>query len=320
MFKSSSSFKRLPVKLKRIFQLAILFICSTSTIQVMARDLAEIQAEGVLRHLGVPYANFVSQYAEGNKVNHSGLDIELMQNFAEHLGVKYEFVPAQWTSVFGMLTGRNGQFVDNKVVYSKPEPIVGDIIANGLTILDWRSELVDFSDDYFPSAVWLVARTESSLTPIKPSDSLFDDIKMVRGLLKDRDILAMKQSCLDPDLYDLYQTQANVILPTKQLQLNEMVPFLLNIQAEATLLDVADSLIAIEKWPNKIKVIGPISEDQRMAVGFRKNSPELRAVFNQYLKQIRADGSYNQLVRKYYPTVFHYYQDYFETAAVGDQN
>ncbi len=302
------------MKVRLILQFTLLLLCGISSTNLMARDLVEIQAEGVLRHLGVPYANFVSQYVEGNKVNHSGLDIELMQNFAEHIGVKYEFVPAQWTSVFGMLTGRNGQFIDNKVVYSSPEPIVGDIIANGLTILDWRRELVDFSDDYFPSAVWLVARTESELSPIKPSDSLFDDIRMVRELLKDRDILAMKQSCLDPDLYDLEGAQANVILPAKQLQLNEMVPFLLNIEAEATLLDVADSLIAIEKWPNKIKVIGPISEDQKMAIGFRKDSPQLRAAFNDYLKQIRADGSYNRLVKKYYPTVFHYYQDYFETS------
>lgn len=305
------------MKVRLILQFTLLLLCGISSTNLMARDLVEIQAEGVLRHLGVPYANFVSQYVEGNKVNHSGLDIELMQNFAEHIGVKYEFVPAQWTSVFGMLTGRNGQFIDNKVVYSPPEPIVGDIIANGLTILDWRRELVDFSDDYFPSAVWLVARTESELSPIKPSDSLFDDIRMVRELLKDRDILAMKQSCLDPDLYDLEGAQANVILPAKQLQLNEMVPFLLNIEAEATLLDVADSLIAIEKWPNKIKVIGPISEDQKMAIGFRKDSPQLRAAFNEYLKQIRADGSYNRLVKKYYPTVFHYYQDYFETATLG---
>ncbi|MCG9728490.1 transporter substrate-binding domain-containing protein [Shewanella sp. Isolate13] len=282
----------------------------------MARDLAEVKAEGVLRHLGVPYANFVSQYSEGNKITHSGLDIELMQNFARHLGVEYQFIPATWTTVFGMLTGRNGQFINNRVVYGEPEPIIGDVIANGFTVLDWREEIVAFSDDYFPSAVWLVARTESELNPINPSGSELDDVLTVKKMLRQRDIIAMKQSCLDPDLYDLYGTQANVILPAKQLQLNEMVPFLLSVKAEATLLDVADSLIAIDKWPNEIKIIGPISEEQRMAVGFRKDSPQLRQAFNQYLKQIRADGSYNKLVKKHYPTVFHYYQDYFDKAAL----
>ncbi|MCL1109002.1 transporter substrate-binding domain-containing protein [Shewanella schlegeliana] len=296
--------------------LLVLFFFWVFASQAMARDLAEIKAEGVLRHLGVPYANFVSQYSEGNKVTHSGLDIELMQDFARHLGVEYQFVPATWRTVFGMLTGRNGQFINNSVVYGEPEPIIGDVIANGFTILDWREEIVAFSDDYFPSAVWLVARTESELNPIKPSGSALDDVFMVKEMLRQRDIIAMKQSCLDPDLYDLYDTQANVILPTKQLQLNEMVPFLLSVEAEATLLDVADSLIAIDKWPNEIKIIGPISEEQRMGVGFRKDSPQLRQAFNQYLKQIRADGSYNKLVKKHYPTVFHYYRDYFDKAAL----
>ena len=304
------------MKSRFIIQLVIFIFSGVLASQVMARDLAEIKAEGVLRHLGVPYANFVSQYSEGNKITHSGLDIELMQNFANYLGVEYEFVPAKWTDVFGKLTGHNGQFINNQVVYGEPEPIVGDVIANGLTILDWREELVDFSDDYFPSAVWLVARTSSDLNPITPTGSTLEDVALVKGLLKKRDILAMKQSCLDPDLYNLYATQANVILPVKQLQLNEMVPFLLSIEAEATLLDVADSLIAIEKWPNAIKIIGPISEDQRMAIGFRKNSPQLRQAFNAYLKMIRADGSYNKLVKKHYPTVFHYYQKYFEQAVV----
>ncbi|MGS0690013.1 transporter substrate-binding domain-containing protein [Shewanella sp. 0m-4] len=297
--------------------LLVLFFFWVSASQVMARDLAEIKAEGVLRHVGVPYANFVSQYTEGNKISHSGLDIELMQNFAEHLGVEYQFVPAQWTTVLGKLTGRNAQFIDKQIVYGESMPIAGDIIGNGLTTLDWRKEVIDFSDDYFPSAVWLVARTGSELKPIKPTGSTLKDVAMVKELLKGRDILAMEQSCLEPDLYDLHLTQANIILPTKQLQLNEMVPFLLTIEAEATLLDVADSLIAIDKWPNSIKIIGPISEDQRMAIGFRKNSPQLREAFNQYLKQIRLDGSYNRLVKKYYPTVFHYYQNYFEQSAAG---
>ncbi|ACA88537.1 transporter substrate-binding domain-containing protein [Shewanella woodyi] len=293
--------------------LLMIFLIGSSG-QLLARDLDEIKAEGVLRHIGVPYANFVAKYTEGNKVTHSGLDIELMQNFAKYLGVDYQFIPATWTTVFGKLTGVNGQFVDNKVVYSSPQLIEGDVMAHGVTILDWRKEIIDFSDDYFPSAVWLIARTSSDLIPIKPSGSLTEDIIAVKSLIKGRDVLAMKQSCLDPDLYDLYLTQANVILPTKQLQLNEMVPAMLNDEAETTLLDVADSLIALEKWPSEIKVIGPISEEQRMAMGFRKDSPKLRKAFNQYLKQIRADGSFNELVKKYYPSAFHYYNNYFSQA------
>ncbi|MGB5445339.1 MAG: ABC transporter substrate-binding protein, partial [Psychromonas sp.] len=81
--------------------------------QASARDLAEIQAAGVLRHIGIPYANFVTHYKLGDKVINGGMDTELMKDFAAHLGVKYEYVPATWTTVIGLLTGNNAQYIDN---------------------------------------------------------------------------------------------------------------------------------------------------------------------------------------------------------------
>ena len=71
------------------------------------------------------------------------------------------------------------------------------------------------------------------------------------------------------------------------------------------------ALIALEKWPGDIKVIGPISSLQEMAVGFSKDSPQLRAVFNKFLKDISADGTYLKLVLKYYPSILQYYENYF---------
>lgn len=277
-----------------------------------ARDLDEIRQDGVLRHLGVPYANFIATYDGPNGPAPGGLDVDLMRGFAAHLGLEYQYVPATWGTVFGQLTGSNALYVDNKVVRGPEQEIEGDIIANGATILPWRQSVVDFSTPYFPSAVWLVARSDSTLHPIKPTGSIGDDIAEVKRLMDDRTVLAMKQSCLDPDLYQLHQTKAQIILPKKERKLNEMVPAILNQDAESTLLDVPDSLIALEKWPGEIKVIGPVSKPQEMAVAFRKDSPKLRQAFNQYLDHIKADGTYLELVEKHYPTVFYFYQDFFE--------
>lgn len=281
------------------------------TYPLSARDLAEIKEAGVLRHIAVPYANFVFQYKEGDKMVEGGLDVELMRGFAKHLGVEYQFVKSKWTDMFGLLNGQNAKFIDRKVILGNKIAIQGDLIASGATVLEWRKELVDFSDSYFPSAVWLVSRSDSDLQPITPSGSMLVDIEQVKLKMKGRNILAMKQSCLDPDLYNLELTQANIILPVKALKLNEMVPAILNNDAESTLLDVADTLIALQKWSGEIKVIGPVSREQRMAVAFRKDSPQLRNAFNRYLKQIREDGSYNKMVKKYYPNVFHFYGSFF---------
>ena len=62
---------------------AMLFL--GSMLSANAQDLAEIRERGVLRHLGVPYARFITG-------NGDGLDVEIIQLFARHIGVRYEFV------------------------------------------------------------------------------------------------------------------------------------------------------------------------------------------------------------------------------------
>lgn len=292
-----------------IFTLTLLLFFSTTS---SARDLDDIKADGVLRHIGVPYANFVSQYKQGGETIESGLDVELMRGFAQHLGVRYKYVKASWENAFTLLNGESARYDNGQVVIGQhKQAIAGDVMANGATILEWRKQVVDFSDEYFPSAVWLIARSDSMLSPITPGNSINKDIIQVKALIKDVDVLAMKHSCLDPELYNLDETGANIILPNKARKLNEMVPAILNNDAETTLLDVPDTLIALQRWPGEIKVIGPISEEQRMAVAFRKNSPALRNAFNLYLRQLKKEGTYNQLVKKYYPSVFHFYGDFF---------
>ena len=44
-------------------------------------DLKQIKERGVIRHLGVPYANFVTGAGDG-------LDVEIIKLYAEEIGVK----------------------------------------------------------------------------------------------------------------------------------------------------------------------------------------------------------------------------------------
>ncbi|GMQ46820.1 transporter substrate-binding domain-containing protein [Vibrio sp. 10N] len=297
---------------RKTLGMAVVFSLSLASSLSFSMDLDEVKKRGVLRHLGVSYANFVS-YIDQNDLQYlSGLDVEIMQGFAKSLDLEYQYVPADWNNVFGKLTGQNTQFTNNQLVFGEKTPIEGDVIANGVTILEWRTQIADFSDDYFPSGVWLIAKSDSAMKPIHPSGEISQDIAQVKTLMRGKDVLAMEHSCLDPNLYNLYETGANIILPVEQRKLNEMVPAVLNSDAESTLLDVPDTLIALEKWPGQIKVIGPVSEDQRMGAVFRKESPKLRQAFNQYLLKIRKDGTYEQLVEKYYPSVFYFYGDYFK--------
>ncbi len=270
-----------------------------------AGDLDEIKQRGVLRHLGIPYANFVTGSGDG-------LDVELVQRFARHLGVRYEFVESDWFRVFGDLTGKDVKSGSDTV--TRQVPIRGDLIANGLTVIPWRQKLVDYSEPTFPSAVWLVARADSRTAPITESGSRQRDIAVTKGRIGRASLLVKEGTCLDPSLYDLTGKGLTIRNYTRSPNPNELVPAILNRDAEMTLLDVPDALMALEKWPGQIKVIGPISDAQIMAVGFRKSSPELRQAFNAFLESLKRDGTYASLVRKYYPAASRYFPEFFAAA------
>lgn len=289
--------------LRRLLLIALTTLTSAG---VLAQDLAEVKANGVLRHLGVPYAHFVT-----GGDSDPGLDVEVMRLFAKHLGVRYEYVKTDWKNVLGDLTGQMLESRPEGLVAVGSKPVKGDVIANGLTVLPPRQKIVDYSDPTFPSAVWLVATSKSKARPIKASGDMEKDIAETKKKMTQGSTLVMESTCLDPKLYDLKDKGYQLNYYTRSTNLNEMIPAVLNKDADMTLLDVPDILVALSKWPGKFKVIGPISNEQRMGAAFRKESPELRAAFNAFFAGIQKDGTYNKLVARYYPLAPRYFPDFF---------
>jgi len=273
-------------------------------VSTLADNLEDLKQHGVLRHLGVPYANFVSGAGDG-------MDVELMQQFADWLGVDYEYVQTDWSSAIGDLIGEKVTSRGGEIERLGSVPIKGDVIANGMTVIPWRQQVVLFGDPTFPTQVWLMSRADSPVRPIRPSSSLADDIVQTKSVLDGKTLLGKLDTCLDPSLYDIDRTGAKVSLFGGTL--NELAPALLNDESEFTLLDVPDALVALEKWPGKIKVIGPVSEPQDMAPAFRPEDKELRAAFNTFLAERKADGSFDALALKYYPFVADYFPDFVQS-------
>ena len=268
-------------------------------------DLDDVLKAGKLRHLAIPYANFVSNQGVG------GLDVELMQRFAAHLKVDYEYVKSCWATIIADLTGKTVRPRGDDVMVTGSSEVRGDVIATGFTVLPWRTKIVDFATASFPTGVWLIARADSNLQPVTPSGSIQRDIELAKAELQNHSVLALKDSCLDPGLYQLEKTGATIQLLDPQRDLDEMIPLVIARTVDSTLMDVPVALVALEKWPGEIKVVGPISTQQEMAPAFAKSSPRLRAAFEAFFKSLKADGTYQEMVARYYPTVFTYYPDFF---------
>jgi len=287
-------------KLKLIFTLVLTII----SFQSSAIDLPEIKAKGEIRHLGIPYANFVTGAGDG-------FDVELMQGFAKHIGVKYVLVYTDFYSVVKDLLGKSVSINNGQAVLEGNFPIKGDVISTGFTYLPWREQILLFSEPTFPSQVVLIARSDSAIKPIQSSKNLTNDVVETKKLIGKQSLLVMERTCLDPSNYGLKGTGYNLQPYIKSANINEMVPALLNKDADLSLLDLPDLLLDLKKWAGKFKVIGPVSEHQVLATAFPKDAPRLKDEFNVYLKKIKADGTYDILVDKYYPGIRNYFPTFF---------
>jgi ABC-type amino acid transport substrate-binding protein len=282
-----------------LFSFSGLFVSQSNA----SYDLDEIIEKGEIRHLGVYYARFNTGFGDG-------FSADLIKGFARELGVKYVFVKSDFSTIISDLTG-----FDTKT-FEKKE-IRGDIIETGFTVLEERKKYLSFAKPVFPTQVWFVVTADYPLDPIRPGDSVIDDILKVKSLLNGVSVLGIKDTCLDPDLYGIKEAGASPVYFDGGV--NDLAPAVISKIAAATLLDVADTLIALEKWPGKIKVIGPLSPEQEMASAFRRDSAELKKAYENYLLKIFQNGEYEKIVKKYYPDVFLYYPEFFKDKVPGNQ-
>jgi ABC-type amino acid transport substrate-binding protein len=279
--------------------MAFLFVTSS-----WAADLAEIKQRGEIRHIGIRYANFVTGAGDG-------LDVELMQGFAKRIGVSYKLVYSDFYSVIRDLLGKDVVRKDGEVTLTGDYPVKGDVISTGFTMLPWREAILLYSEPTLPSQVLLVAPAESDLRPIEGSSDLATDIAKTRMAIGSKSVLVMERTCLDPTNYGLDNVGIDLKAYNKSANLNEMVPAMLNKEAELTLLDVPDAILDLRKWAGRIKILGPISGRQMLATAFPKDAPALRDEFNAYLSDIKASGVYDRLVDKYYPGIRRFFPEFF---------
>jgi len=275
-----------------------LFLLTLSNQLVMA-DLKEIKQRGFIRHLGVPYANFVTGAGDG-------LDVEIIKLYAQEIGITYRYVRSSWGNVITDLSGKEVRPEGQDVAFIGDAEVKGDIIGNGLTVIEWREKVINFSKPYFPTAIWVVVRDDSALQPIVPSGDARKDVEATKRLLEGRQVLGVRNTCVDPMFYGLKDVKP---LYDDKLNLNDLAPAVIKGDADITILDVPDSLVALAKFPGKLKVLGAITEKQDMAFGISKDCPELLLSFNAFLDNIKRSGKLGQLILKYYPTLTRYFPE-----------
>jgi polar amino acid transport system substrate-binding protein len=218
---------------------------------------------GVVSDLGMPFTIL----KDGNL---EGFDIELSNRFAAFEGKKFVPVNLQFGSMLASL-------ITNKI----------DLITCSLMVTEERKKQIIFSDPYFESGVSIIARKknieqQSTGTMSNVEDLADKRIGIFTGTVYDGFI---SKKYPDAQIFR-FEGTADLILSVSSGKI------------DAAMFDLITARIILKKIPE----LGLLTDDVLtlpLGVGFNKKEPALRDEFNNFLKEIRQDGTYDIMHKRW---------------------
>ncbi|MDE1183844.1 amino acid ABC transporter substrate-binding protein [Paraburkholderia sp.] len=253
------------MKIRSILLVALLQAV-TATAAFAADNLAQIKQAGVFK-IGTEgtYAPFTFHDASGKL---TGFDVEIGTAIAQRLGVKPEFIEGKWD---GLIAGLDVNRYD--------------AVINEVGITDARKVKYDFSEPYITSHPALIVKSDN--TSIKT----FDDLKGKKSA-----------NTLTSNFGKLAAAHGADVVPVQGF--NESIDLLLSGRVDATVNDSLSYLDFKKHKPDaKVKIAAldnAADSGDQSAVLIRKGNPELQAAINKALADMKKDGTYEKISKKYF--------------------
>lgn len=195
-----------------------------------------------------------------------GFDVDLVKALGEVLGYEIDFLNLAWDGLIPMLLNQNI-----------------DMIASGMSITEERAKQVNFSDPYFTSVLTIVVKeTDDSITGLED--------------LANKSVAVQINTTGDFAAEDISGVKINRYNTSPEALQNVVMGI-----ADASVIDlpVAEAFLATNPHAG-LKHIGAVSEDDYFGLAMRKADTELLAEVNAALTQIKNNGTYDQIVDKWF--------------------
>ena len=203
-----------------------------------------------------------------------GFDIDISKALCDVMKVKYEFVVQDWDGLIPGLLAKKY-----------------DCIIASMSMTPERRERVDFTNKYYQTPARFVARKGSG-------------IEISKSGLKGKVVGVQRATTHENFVRDKFGDSVTV-KPYATLDEADM-----DLVAGRVDLVLGDSVALIDALLNKpegkdFEFIGPGYTDvayfgDGIGIALRKGNPNLLEMFNKAIKQIRADGTYQQINAKYF--------------------
>lgn len=208
----------------------------------------------------IPYEPFEF----GREPDYEGFDIDMVNAIAERLGLEVKIVKTPFDTIFRNLA--QGRF---------------DMVASATTITEERKRTVDFSDPYF----------NADQSVVVPADS---DIQSVADL---------EGEVIGAQLGTTGAEYAQNEIDAADVRTYDVVDDAFQaLQAGQIVAAIIDFPVAkrAEVETGDVKVVETIQTDEQYGFAFAKESTALRDAVNRALAQIKQDGTYEEIFRKWF--------------------
>lgn len=208
------------------------------------------------------YAPFTYHDASGKLV---GFDVEIGEAIAKKIGVKPEFVEGKWD---GLIAGLDAKRYDT--------------VINQVGITDARKKKYDFSEPYIASKAVLI---------VKQNNDAIKSFADLKGKKSAQSLTSNFGKIAEANGAELVGTDG----------FDQSIQLVLTGRADATINDSLSFLDFKKHKPDApVKVVATEANADYSGVIIRKGEPELLAAINKALADIKADGTYDAISKKYF--------------------
>ncbi|MFP7408958.1 transporter substrate-binding domain-containing protein [Aeromonas veronii] len=250
--------------------LSTLLFCGIATAAPPPAPTSTLDAvleRGVLRvGFDAGYQPFEMTNKQGQYI---GFDVDLAKMVAKEMGVKVEFVNTAWDGIIPAL-------LTNKF----------DVIMGGMTVTPQRNLRVNFADPYIVVGQTIVLRKEKA-GEIKSFTDLNDPKYKIAVKLGTTGEQAVKRLIPKATLLQ-FETQDDAKLEV------------INGKVDAFVYDLPYNAIFASQNQGAVVHLDKPFTFEPLAWAIRKGDQDTLNWFNNYLRQIKGDGSYDRLYKKWF--------------------
>ncbi len=213
------------------------------------------------------YPPFDSTDDDGNII---GFDMDLLDAIAEDQGFKVEYQAFEFDAIVPAVNAGNA-----------------DIVAAAMNVTSERAEKVTFTDKYFDSGKVILVKKDN------------DTIKTAEDITKNMKVAA-QIGTTEGDYVQGLAAEGKIKEAVILNQTTQCIMQLQNGDIDAIVMDAPVAVYYQAKYADEIKQLDALIDPAEMAFAVAKDNTELLEKINAGLKNVKASGKYDELVKKWF--------------------